>query len=128
MADRGFDIQDLLTPLKVKLNIPAFSAGRSQLTKVEVKESQGIASVRIHVEQAIQRIKKFRQLRNVISLSLHGSINQIWTVSCLLCNFLPPLLQKDYPHTSNADQGDNWRGQWGSDDASPITVDFSITK
>ena len=57
MAGRGFGIQDLLTPLKVKLNIPAFLAGRSQLTKAEVKESQSIASARIHVERAIQRIK-----------------------------------------------------------------------
>ena len=51
MADRGFDIQDLFPPLD--LNIPAFLSGRPQLTKAEVKESQGIASVRIHVESAI---------------------------------------------------------------------------
>ena len=96
MADRGFDIQDLLSPLQVNLNIPAFLSGRPQLSKAEVKESQCIASVRIHVERAIQRIKKFRQIRCEVPLSLHGSINQIWTVACLLCNFLPPLIQKDF--------------------------------
>ena len=96
MADRGFTIRDDLKPLQVHLNIPAFWSGRDQLTEDEVKESQGIASVRIHVERAIQRIKKFRQIRNEIPLVLHGSINQIWTVTCLLCNFLPPLIQKDY--------------------------------
>ena len=98
MADRGFTIQEELNPLKVRLNIPAFLSGRDQLTKAEVKESQCIASVRIHVERAIQRIKKFRQIRNEIPLVLHGSINQIWTVVCLLCNFLPPLIQNDYSY------------------------------
>lgn len=93
MADRGFIIEDELKALNVQLNIPAFLDGREQLTKGEVKESQSIASVRIHVERAIQRVKKFRQLRNEIPLVLHGSINQIWTVACLLCNFLPPLIQ-----------------------------------
>ena len=95
MADRGFTIEEYLKPLKVDLNIPAFLAGREQLTQDEVKESQGIAAVRIHVERAIQRIKNFRQIRNEIPLTLHGSINQIWTVACLLCNILPPLIQKN---------------------------------
>ena len=55
MADRGFTIRDDLKPLHVHLNKPAFLSGRDQITKDEVKESQGIASVRIHVERAIQR-------------------------------------------------------------------------
>ena len=94
MADRGFTIEDELRPLNIHLNIPSFLGGRAQLTAAEVKESQTIASVRIHVERAIQRVKKFRILRNVIPLTLHGSVNQIWTICCLLCNFLPPLIQK----------------------------------
>ena len=94
MADRGFTIEDELKCLNVQLNIPAFLDAREQLTKGEVKESQSIASARIHVERGIQRLKKFRQLRNEIPLVLHGSINQIWTVACLLCNFLPPLIQE----------------------------------
>ena len=57
-------------------------------------ESQTIASVRVHVERAIQRIKKFRQIRNEVLLVLHGSNNQIWTVSCLLWNFMPSLIKQ----------------------------------
>ena len=81
---------------KCSLNIPAFLDGREQLIKGEVKESQSIASVRIHVERAIQRVKKFRQLyaMKYVPLVLYGSINQIWTVACLLRNFLPPLIQE----------------------------------
>lgn len=74
MADRGFTIKDLLKPLKVTLNIPSFLGGREQLTEEEVKESHTIPSVRIHVEHAIQRVKEFKQIRNV---------NQIRTVLCL---------------------------------------------
>ena len=94
MAYRGFTIQNELAPLNVKLNIRSFLGGRAQLTEAKVKESQIIASVRIHVERAITRIKKFKAL-NHIPLTLHGSFNQIWTVSSLLCNFLPPLIQKN---------------------------------
>ena len=97
MADRGFTIQEDLEPLNVDLNITAFLGGRDQMRKAEVKESQTIASVRIHVERAIQRVKKFRLIRNEVPLVLHGSINQLWTVRCLLCNLLQPLIQKDLP-------------------------------
>ena len=95
MADRGFTIEEELKPLNVSLNIPSFLHQRDQLSESEAKTSQTIASVRIHVERAIQRVKKFRQLKNEIPLSLHGTVNQIWTVACLLCNFMPPLIQKD---------------------------------
>ena len=95
MADRGFTIEDDLQPYGVRLNIPAFLEGREQLTAAEIKESQTIASVRIHVERAIQRCKRFKILRNEIPLTLHGSVNQIWTVCCLLCNFMPPLIQEN---------------------------------
>ena len=94
MADRGFLTNDLLKPLGVTLNIPAFLNGRDQLSHKEVIESQTIAALRIHVECAIQQIKKNKQIRNEIPLVLYGSINQIWTVSCLLCNFMGPLIKQ----------------------------------
>ena len=60
MQDCGFRTDEELRQIKVNLNTPAFLGSRSQLTKAEVKVSQTIASVRIHVEQAVSRIKKFR--------------------------------------------------------------------
>ena len=62
MADRGFIIRDPLEKIGVSLNIPPFLGGRVQLAKAEVKESQTIACVQIHVDRAIQRIKKSRQI------------------------------------------------------------------
>ena len=106
MADRGFLISDDLEKVGVSLNIPAFLNGRDQLTKAEVKESQSIASVRIHVERAIQRVKKFHQIRNEIPLILHGSVNQMWTVCALLCNLMPPLILKDTQSEQQNIQGE----------------------
>ena len=56
MADSGSTIQ----PLTVELNIPSFLGDRAQLTEAIVEESQTIASIQIHVEGVITRIKKFK--------------------------------------------------------------------
>ena len=56
-------------------------------------ESQSIASVRIHVERLMSRLKKIRLIKTEIPLTTHGSITQIWTVRCLLCNFMDPLIK-----------------------------------
>ena len=95
IPDRRFLIYDELKELGVLLNIPYFLAGRYQLTATEVKISQSIPSICIHVESAIQRVKRFRVLRNETPLSFHGSVNQIWTVCCMLCNFMTTLIEKD---------------------------------
>ena len=58
MANRGFDIQDDLALRGVRLNISPFLKGKSQLSESELVETR-IASVRIHVEQAMERIKNF---------------------------------------------------------------------
>ena len=92
LTDVGFTIEEELKKLGVALNIPAFSDGR-ELEKEEVIESQTTASVRIHVERLTARLKKFRILKMEIPLNLHGVINQVWTVCCLLCNFSEPLIK-----------------------------------
>ena len=52
MADRGFNIRDMLLLLNAYLNLPAFSGGK-QLSAAAVQHSRKVASVRIHVERAI---------------------------------------------------------------------------
>ena len=66
MVDRGFTVENVLKPLGVSLNIPAFLHGREQLTNEEVTESQTMASARIQ-----------EHIHNGISLVLHDTINQI---------------------------------------------------
>ena len=88
MADRGFTIEDLLTPLGVKLNIPPFLGERGQMEGSEVVETQQIISLCIHIERAIHHVKEFDMLSGVMP----ASANQIWTVYCLLTNFQNPLI------------------------------------
>ena len=54
-----------------------------QLSKEDVFETQSIARVRIHVERAISRVKSWHMFDQVITLSLYGSINQIWRLEYL---------------------------------------------
>ena len=93
MEDKGFTILDLLEARGLKLNIPPFLKDRSSLLPAEVVETQEIASVRIHVERAIRRVKGFHILDGVIDATMYGSINQVWSVCCLLTNFMDPLIK-----------------------------------
>ncbi len=71
MADKGFTIQDIL-PLGTTLNIPPFLGQNAQMSAKAVIHTQQIASVRIHVERVINRIKK----SGVVPLSSFGLVNQ----------------------------------------------------
>jgi hypothetical protein len=51
-------IRDILDPRKIDLNIPPFLSGRDRLTPQEEILTKRIARVRIHVERAIERMKK----------------------------------------------------------------------
>ena len=92
MADRGFTIKDILAKLNIELNIPPFLDGRKQLSASEVDAGRKIASVRIHVERAINRIKFYRILKGTIPISMARLINQIIFVCAMLTNFQPALI------------------------------------
>ena len=67
MADRGFLINGLLEHLECTLNIPPFLNNQGQFSEDQVKETQEIANLRIHVERAISRIKMFKPYKIMIS-------------------------------------------------------------
>ena len=95
MADRGFEIQDDLAPLGVKLNIPPFLRGKGQFNESELVETRRIASFRIHVERAIERIKNYRILEFVpVTMCSTGLIDQMFFVCAMLTNFQPPLISE----------------------------------
>ena len=83
MADKGFTIDNLL-PLGVSLNIPPFLGHYDQMPPEDVVETQVIASLRIHVERAINKIKNVHIWDRVTPLSLFPILNQMWTV-CGFC-------------------------------------------
>ena len=92
MADRGFTIKNLLSPLGIKLNIPPFMEGRAKLPLAEVAVGHKIASLHIHVERVIGRIKNFAILKGAIPLSMSRIFNEIVCVCSWLVNFQPVLI------------------------------------
>ena len=85
MADKGFTIQDLL-PLRVSLNIPPFLGSSAQMPANDVVCTQEFASLRIHDERAINKIKNFHIWDGVVPLHQFGVVNQMWAVCAILCN------------------------------------------
>ena len=91
MADRGFELYDDL-PTGVSLNIPPFLDGKAQLDLMEENDTRRIASVRVHVERAIERVKNFRILQTKFSITMAAELNKIWITCSYLVNFLPQLV------------------------------------
>lgn len=104
MADRGFTIKDMLKELRIDLNIPPFLDGRRQLPSNEIEAGRKIASVRIHVERAIGRIKCYNILKGTIPISLARLTNQIVCVCAFLTNFGPALVSS--PEINSEDDVD----------------------
>jgi len=71
MADKGFQIQDLLAPLGVRLNVPPFLSGSSQMPESDVIQTRKIAHLRVHVERAIGRVKEFQEYIARHNVGLH---------------------------------------------------------
>ena len=91
MADKGFTIRDVLEKKKCKLNIPPFR-GASASAQFTTNETQEIASLRIHVERSIGRVKNFHILDGVLLLTLQPISTQFFQVICWLTNFDVPLV------------------------------------
>ena len=83
MADRGFRIRGMLGEIGVKLNMPPFLDGQAQLPAKEIHEGRKIASLRIHVECAIGRMKNFDILKGTIPITMHGLSDKP-----IVCGFL----------------------------------------
>ena len=95
MADRGFDIEDDLVLLGVHINIPPFLRVKQQLSQEELISTRRIASLRIHVERAMERIKNFHIFDRSIPTSLTDITDRIFFVCCVLSNFQPPLCSSE---------------------------------
>ena len=79
MADRGFNIQEMLASKGVKVNVPPFMNPTGQFEENELLETSRIATLRI--ERAMERTKNYHILDFVpITLCTNGLIDMIFCV------------------------------------------------
>ncbi|XP_047442323.1 uncharacterized protein LOC125008950 [Mugil cephalus] len=85
MVNRGFVVDDLV-PCKVYRR-PLLS-DRSQVPGAcEVRETETIARLRVHVEHLLGKVKGHKFFDTEIPLQLFGNVNQLYAVACLLTNY-----------------------------------------
>lgn len=101
LADRGFNIDEDLQFCGAKLQIPAFTRGKKQLSLEEVERSKRLSRVRIHVERVIGLLKqKYKLLEGPLPLNLikhksdgeYATIDRIVTVCASLTNLSDPIV------------------------------------
>lgn len=93
LADKGFPhIRTQVEGKKAIFVMPPFLT-ENQLSAEEVHETYRIASVRIHVERCIQRIKTFYILR-YLPTELLCFADDIFTVVCALVNLGTPIIRE----------------------------------
>jgi hypothetical protein len=104
MADRGFLIEESVAMQGAKLEIPAFTRGKSQLDKREVESTRKLASVRIHVERVIGTIRqKYQVLQGPVELTFTVPdveenvmlYDKMVHVACALTNLSKPIVPSD---------------------------------
>ena len=74
------------------LVMPPFKTGGKQFSSQENSECYAIASVRIHVERAINRLKYFKVLK-ALENSLFPYVDKILLCLAHICNHMPLLIK-----------------------------------
>ena len=104
LADRGFDIKESTALYCARVEFPAFTKGKKQLTGIEVEQTRRIAKVRIHMERVIRLVrKKYTISSDTISMDYvilkEGQsvpiLDKIVLVSCALVNFCDSVIPLD---------------------------------
>jgi len=92
LFDKGFNVQDLFLPYKVKCIIPPYVRQKRQFTRSEVYHGKRVARARIHIERVMGRLKEFRLLENKLPINLVDLCDHIWTIASAIVNMQPPLV------------------------------------
>ena len=94
MVDKDFHIVEEIEQLGLKLWIPPSASLETPMSAADVAQTRKIAEHRFVVEKVIGRAKKFKIIKDKVSLNLFPSINKIWLCCCFLTNFMPCLKEK----------------------------------
>ena len=105
MADKGFRIHQPVRAVGGELYIPAFCV-KGRLSAANVERSSRLSKVRIHVERAIERQKRFLIL-SAITPSLYGTVNEIVFVTAILSSYFQAPLVNEAGQSSAPLVGDD---------------------
>ncbi|KAK5650156.1 hypothetical protein RI129_001185 [Pyrocoelia pectoralis] len=97
MADRGFkQIETLLNKKGCTLVRPPSVAADEKMSKEDVILTKRIASVRIHIERVIKRIRDFKMLapHAVIGAEIIQKLDSAITVACAIINLQQPIINQ----------------------------------
>ena len=92
MADKGFNCQDELASVGAVLVTPKFLKDKRQFSTKETEHNKTIASLCVHVERLMERIKNWHIFDRKIPISMAPVASDILIVVAALSNFLPPLI------------------------------------
>ena len=97
LADRGFKhLETHLLQKSVKVLRPPTVTKDRKMTKSEVLDTKVIASLRIHIERVIRRVRLFKLLKPhaVVNNKLVNVLDDAVIVACGLINLQSPILRK----------------------------------
>ena len=92
MADKGFNCQDELASAGASLVIPTFLDKKVQFSSKETNHNKVVASLRVHVERLMERIKNWHIFDRKIPITLAPIASDMLVVVSALTNFHPPLI------------------------------------
>jgi len=92
MADKGFNISDLLLGKGAKLVIPPFLRDKGRFATSNCRKTSNIAKARIHAERAIARLKDFRIIQGNIPLTMKDQLDDIFIIIAAINNIGPCLV------------------------------------
>ncbi|KAL4721613.1 hypothetical protein ACJJTC_011666 [Scirpophaga incertulas] len=96
LADRGFKhIEQILHEKGIKLLRPPSVIAGAKLSKAEVRQTKIIASLRIHVERVIRRLREFHMLKqhSVINNNLIRVLDHVIIIACALINLQDSIIK-----------------------------------
>lgn len=96
LADRGFkQLEEILRQKGIILQRPPSVSASSIPTKEEVRLTKQVASLRIHIERVIKRMREYKMLEShaCLDLSLIRSINSAVRIAAGLSNLQNPIIR-----------------------------------